>query len=213
VIVVEDDVLLREGLVRLLEESGLEVVGSAGEAGAASALIESTPADVIVLDVRLPPTKTDEGLRLAREALARGTDGPAILVLSNHVEPDLAMTLVEGRAGGVGYLLKERVGDVFDFLGAVERVGRGGSAVDPAVIAAMVARRRRDDRLMDLTAREVEVLGLMAEGRSNSGIAALLTISERTVEANVARILSKLGLEETGEDHRRVLAVLRYLRV
>ena len=211
VAVAEDVVLLREGIVRVLRDSGFDVVGAVGDANALLELVEREPVDVAIVDIRMPPTHTDEGLVAAETLLARDPSVP-VVVLSQAVEAAHAMRLLGDGRGGVGYLLKERVAAVDDLVEAVERVARGGTAVDPAVVAALVARPRARDPLDELTEREREVLALMAEGRSNRAIAAGLFIGDKTVETHVASILSKLGLEEAPDDHRRVLAVLSWLR-
>ena len=211
VAVAEDVVLLREGIVRVLRDGGFDVVGAVGDAGALLALVEYEPVDVAIVDIRMPPTNTDEGLIAAEQLLAREPPVP-VVVLSQNVEPAHAVRLLADGRGGVGYLLKERVATMDDLLDAVGRVARGGTAVDPAVVAALVGRRRSRDPLDDLTPRERDVLGLMAEGRSNRAIASRLFVGDKTVETHVANILSKLGLEETPDDHRRVLAVLSWLR-
>jgi DNA-binding NarL/FixJ family response regulator len=211
VVVAEDVVLLREGIVRVLRDGGFEVVGAVGDAPSLFAVVEREPVDVAMVDIRMPPTNTDEGLVAAEALLSRDPSIP-VVVLSQAVEPAHAVRLLGDGRGGVGYLLKERVAAVDDLLEAVERVARGGTAVDPAVVAALVGRRRARDPLDELTARERDVLGLMAEGRSNRAIASRLFIGDKTVETHIASILSKLGLEETPDDHRRVLAVLTWLR-
>ena len=211
VAVAEDVVLLREGIVRVLRDSGFDVVGSVGDADALLELVEREPVDVAIVDIRMPPTHTDEGLVAAEALLGRDPSVP-VVVLSQAVEPAHAMRLLGDGRGGVGYLLKERVAAVDDLVEAVERVARGGTALDPAVVAALVARPRARDPLDELTEREREVLALMAEGRSNRAIAAVLFIGDKTVETHVASILSKLGLEATPDDHLRVLAVLTWLR-
>lgn len=211
VVVAEDVVLLREGIVRVLRDGGFEVVGAVGDASSLLALIDREPVDVAIIDIRMPPTHTDEGLVAAEQLLARVPPVP-VVVLSQHVEPAHAVRLLGDGRGGVGYLLKERVARMDDLLDAVGRVARGGTAVDPAVVAALVGRRRARDPLDDLTPREREVLGLIAEGRSNRAIASQLFVGDKTVETHVANILAKLGLEETPDDHRRVLAVLSWLR-
>jgi DNA-binding NarL/FixJ family response regulator len=211
VAVAEDVVLLREGLVRVLRDGGFEVVGAVGDAAALLELVERERVDVAIVDIRMPPTHTDEGLVAAEDLLAREPSVP-VVVLSQNVEPAHAVRLLGDGRGGVGYLLKERVAAVDDLLDAVNRVGRGGTAVDPAVVAALVGRRRARNPLDDLTPREREVLELMAEGRSNRAIASRLVVGDKTIETHVASILSKLGLEEAPDDHRRVLAVLSWLR-
>jgi DNA-binding NarL/FixJ family response regulator len=210
VVIAEDSVLLREGLARLIEESGGVVVARVGDGPSfVNAAYEHRP-DVSVVDVRMPPTQRDEGLRAALEARRR-VPGTPILVLSQYVERQYASELLADRAGGVGYLLKDRVADVRDFLDALRRVGAGGTALDPEVVAQLMVRRQRDDRLVDLTPREREVLAAMAEGRTNAGIAAALSISEGAAEKHISSIIGKLQLPDTRNDHRRVLAILAYL--
>jgi DNA-binding NarL/FixJ family response regulator len=211
VVVADDAVLLREGVVRILEESGFDVVGQAGNADELLLKVRSYSPDVAVVDIRMPPTHTDEGLRAAREIREKHPQ-TGVLVLSQYVEPAYAMELLAESAEGVGYLLKDRIADVREFADAVRRVGDGGSALDPAVVSQLVGRRRGDDPLADLTPREREVLELMAEGRSNQGIAERLVITERAVEKHVTSIFGKLRLAAAPEDHRRVLAVLTLLR-
>jgi DNA-binding NarL/FixJ family response regulator len=205
----DDDVLLREGLARLLEESGFEVVGQAGDAPELLELVRASTPDVVIVDIRMPPDHETEGLAAARVIREEFPDA-GILVLSAHVEVEEAMGLL---AGGqrIGYLLKSRVTDVGGFVDAVERIASGGSVVDPGLVEELVAARRRDDPLEELTPREREVLGLMAEGRSNAGIARRLFVTEGTVEKHVHSILGKLRLLETDDDHRRVLAVIAFL--
>ena len=211
VVVADDSVLLREGVVRLLEEAGFEVVAQAGDAEDLLRKARAHKPDVAVVDVRMPPTNTDDGLRAALEI--RGElPGTGVLVLSQYVEETYALELVQGSAEGVGYLLKDRVADVERFTDSVRRVGEGGSALDPEVVAQLLGRRRGDDPLDELTPREREVLELMAEGRSNHAIAEQLVVTERAVEKHVTSIFGKLGLPPAAEDHRRVLAVLTYLR-
>jgi DNA-binding NarL/FixJ family response regulator len=210
VVVAEDSVLLREGVARLLQEAGHEVVGQAGDADDLMRKVRAHKPDLAVVDVRMPPTQTDEGLRAAKEIRAE-LPGVGVLVLSAYVEPTYAQELLADNAEGLGYLLKDRVSDVSAFADAVERVGTGGSALDPEVVSVLMGRSRDDDPLEELTPREREVLGLMAEGRSNAAIAEQLVISERAVEKHVTSIFGKLGLTASGEDHRRVLAVLRFL--
>ena len=211
VVVAEDSVLLREGIVRLLEEAGCEVVGQAGDADELVRKAWAHKPDVAVVDVRMPPTLTDDGLRAALEIRRRLPD-IGVLVLSQYVAEDLAAELLGDSAKGTGYLLKDRVADVETFLDAFARVADGGSALDPQVVAAMLGRRRRDDPLADLTPREHEVLALMAEGRSNRAIAERLVVTERAVESHVTGIFGKLNLAPAPEDHRRVLAVLTFVR-
>jgi DNA-binding NarL/FixJ family response regulator len=204
-------VLLREGVVRLLEENGFEVVAQAGDADDLRRKVYAHKPDVAVVDIRMPPGNTDDGLRAALEIRAR-QPGTAVLVLSQYVEQGYALDLVGDGAGGVGYLLKDRVADVERFAESVRQVAAGGSALDPEVVAGLLGRRRRDDPLEQVTPREREVLELMAEGRSNSAIAGQMVITERAVEKHVTSIFGKLGLPPAAEDHRRVLAVLAYLR-
>jgi DNA-binding NarL/FixJ family response regulator len=212
IVIAEDNALLRAGLVRLLEDEGVDVVGQAGDAEDLLRKARAHRPDVVITDIRMPPTNTDEGLRAAR-TIREELPGTGVLVLSQYVEEAYALELLAGSAEGVGYLLKDRVADAADFLSAVERVAAGGSALDPEVVGHMLGRRRRDDPLEALTAREREVLSLMAEGRSNRGIAERLVVSERAVEKHVTAIFGKLGLTTSGEDHRRVLAVLTYVSV
>jgi len=210
VVVADDSTLMREGVVRLLEEAGLEVVGQAADAEELLRKVRAHKPDVAIVDVRMPPTHTDEGLRAAREIRAELPE-VSVLVLSQYVEVAYARELLAESAEGLGYLLKDRVADVGALTDAVRRVGAGGSALDPEVVSQMLGRRRQEDPLEELTPREREVLGLMAEGRSNASIAAELVVTERAVEKHVTGIFSKLGLEAGGEDHRRVVAVLRFL--
>jgi DNA-binding NarL/FixJ family response regulator len=209
IVIAEDGVLLREGLVRLLADEGHEVIASAGDALGLVEAVERERPDVCIVDVRMPPTFTDEGLRGALEIRSRWPGTP-VLVLSQYVEERYATELLSGDSTGVGYLLKQRVADVRDFLDALERVARGGTALDPEVVAQLLARARQHPH-DQLTAREREVLGLMAEGLSNAGIAQRLVVTEGAVEKHVTSIFQKLGLEPAETDHRRVLAVLRFL--
>jgi DNA-binding NarL/FixJ family response regulator len=211
VVIAEDNVLLREGLTRLLQESGFEVAGQAGDAEDLIRKVGAHRPDVAVVDVRMPPTHTDEGLRAAR-TIRSEHPATAVLVLSQYVEEAYALELLSESTERTGYLLKDRVSDVDAFLDAVRRVAGGGSALDPEVVSLLLGRRRREDPLEPLTAREREVLGLMAEGRSNAAIAEALVVTERAVEKHVTSIFSKLDLVPTVEDHRRVLAVLAYLK-
>ena len=211
VVIAEDSVLLREGLVRLISDSGGEVLAAVGDGPAYVAAVQAHRPDVSVVDVRMPPTQTDEGLRAAIEA-RRLVPGTPILVLSQYVERHYATLLLADRAGGVGYLLKDRVAEFAAFADAVQRVGSGGTAFDPAVIAELLGRRRRHDPLAELTPREREVLELMAQGRSNQGIADALVVTQHAVEKHVTRIFAKLGLTDVPADHRRVRAVLTFLR-
>jgi DNA-binding NarL/FixJ family response regulator len=208
VAIAEDSVLLRKGLVLLLEEAGHEVVATAGDAEAFLRAVRDTTPDACVVDVRMPPTFTDEGLRAALLVRDQWPD-VGVLVLSQWVEERYATELIAGRARGVGYLLKDRVADVAEFLDALNRVAEGGSALDPEVVAQLLARSRHP--LTDLTPREREVLTLMAEGRSNAAIAAALVVGSGAVEKHINNIFMKLGLAPAEHDHRRVLAVLRYL--
>jgi DNA-binding NarL/FixJ family response regulator len=211
VVVADDSVLLREGVVRLLEEKGFDVVAQAGDAEDLIRKVNAHKPDVAVVDIRMPPTNTDDGLRAALEIRASHPD-TGVLVLSQYVEESYALDLVGDSAGGVGYLLKDRVADVDRFVESVTRVAEGGSALDPEVVAQLVGRARRDDPLAELTPREREVMELMAEGRSNNAIAAQMIVTERAVEKHVTSIFGKLGLPPAPEDHRRVLAVLAFLR-
>jgi len=210
-VIAEDSVLLREGLERLLGENGVEVVGSCEGADDLLLKVRSYTPDVAIVDIRLPPTHSDEGMRAALEIRARHPS-VGVLVLSQYVEVGLALKLLADSAEGAGYLLKDRIGDVREFVGAVRRVAEGGSAIDPIIVSTLLSRRRSEDPLTELTPREREVLELMAEGRSNQGIADKLVISLRAVEKYVSSIFGKLGLPSSGSDSRRVLAVLLYLR-
>jgi len=209
VVLADDSVLLREGVARILEESGFDVVGQAGNLDELMLKVRSYSPDVAVVDIRMPPTHTDEGLQAAKQ-IREKHPGTSVLVLSQYVEPDYALELLAESAEGVGYLLKDRVSDVKEFAAAVRRVAEGGSALDPTVVSQLVG--RRSDPVSQLTPREREVLELMAEGRSNSGIAERLVITERAVEKHVTSIFAKLRLPAASEDHRRVLAVLAFLR-
>jgi len=211
VVIADDSVRLREGIARLLGESGFEVVGQAGDADDLLRKVGAHKPDIAVVDVRMPPTHTDEGLRAAHRIRAEYPE-TAVLVLSQYVEEAYALELLSESTERTGYLLKDRVADVGTFTDAVRRVAKGGSALDPEVVALMLGRRRREDPLAVLTPREREVLGLMAEGRSNSAMAEALVVSERAVEKHVTSILAKLDLPPAAEDHRRVLAVLTFLR-
>jgi DNA-binding NarL/FixJ family response regulator len=211
-VLADDSLLLREGIARLLIEAGFEI---AGQAGTPDELIEAVRAhrpDVAIIDIRMPPTHTDEGLRAAASIRAEHGTAVGIMVLSQYVETTFAMRLVADGAGGVGYLLKDRVEDLDEFADAVRRIARGGSAIDPEVVAQFVGRRRAKVPLDDLTERESEVLALMAEGRSNQAICDRLFLAPKTVEAHIANIFSKLELRPAPDDHRRVLAVLAHLR-
>jgi DNA-binding NarL/FixJ family response regulator len=209
VVVADDDVLLREGLASLLERSGFEVVGQAGDASQLLELVREMTPEVVIVDIRMPPSHATEGLDAAKEIRGQQPQ-TGILVLSAHAEVDHAMELLaSGR--GIGYLLKSRVSDVAEFIETLERVARGGSVVDPGLVQELVSARKRNDPLAVVSDRERDVLALMAEGRSNAGIARRLWITEGTVEKHVRSILTKLGLPDTDDDHRRVLAVLRFL--
>lgn len=209
VVVADDDVLLREGISSLLARSGFEVVGQAGDADGLLALVRQTKPDLVVTDIRMPPTHTSEGLDAA-QVIRTELPQTAILVLSAHIDVDHAMELLAG-GRSIGYLLKTRVTDVDDFVDTVGRIANGASIVDPALVQELVSARRRDDPLAALSTREREVLTLMAEGLSNAGIGRRLWVTEGTVEKHVRSILTKLDLPETGDDHRRVRAVIMYL--
>ena len=209
-VIAEDSVLLREGMAKLLEEHGFEVAGQAGDGDELVRKVMAHKPDVAIVDVRMPPTHTDEGLRAAQR-IREQLPSTGVLVLSQYVEEEYATELIADRAEGVGYLLKDRVADVDAFVDAIRRVGQGGSALDPEVVSLMLG-RRRDEPLSELTPREREVLALMAEGLSNRAIAERLVVTERAVEKHVTSIFGKLRLPPTGETHRRVLAVLAYMR-
>ena len=211
ILIAEDSVLLREGLSRLLGEAGFKVVAAVGDADTALSLVEKHEPDVVVLDIRMPPTHTDEGLRAAHD-IRRNHPGMGTLILSQYVEAGYAIRLLEEGAEGVGYLLKDRISDVAELADAVRRVASGGCVVDPQVVSRLLGRKRTDHELDRLSEREREVLGCMAEGRSNSAIAKRLFMSDKTVESHVRSIFTKLDLAASPDDHRRVLAVLRYLR-
>jgi DNA-binding NarL/FixJ family response regulator len=210
-VIADDSVLLRAGLERLLIDAGFDVVASVGDASALITAVQTHRPDVAVVDVRMPPGFSDEGLRAAVQ-LRRIAPETGVLVFSQYVEEPAAQELLAQGARGVGYLLKDRVADVSEFIDAVTRVARGGTALDPEVIAQVMARRRRDDPLESLTPRERDVLTLMAEGRSNAAIADRLNVGEGAVEKHVSHIFSKLALEPDDSDHRRVLAVLAFLK-
>jgi DNA-binding NarL/FixJ family response regulator len=209
VVLADDDVLLRAGLASLLEGAGFEVVGQAGDGEQLLGLVRAMTPDLVVTDIRMPPTNTSEGLDAARHIRQELPD-TAIMVLSAHVAVEDAMDLLAA-GDRIGYLLKSRITDVADFIDSLERVARGASVVDPALVRELVSARRRDDPLSVLSERESEVLALMAEGRSNAGIAHRIWVTEGTVEKHIRSIMNKLSLPETGEDHRRVLAVLAFL--
>jgi len=209
-VIAEDSALIREGLARLLEEAGIAVVGRAGTADELLLKVRSYRPHVAIVDIRMPPTQTDEGIRAAKEIRARYPE-TGVLVLSQHVAHTYAVELLADSAEGLGYLLKDRVSDVDEFIAAVRRVADGGSALDPLVVSELVGRSRRDDPVHRLSSRERQVLELMAEGRSNLAIGQRLFISPRAVEKHVSSIFTKLRLPPAPEDHRRVLAVLRFL--
>jgi DNA-binding NarL/FixJ family response regulator len=211
VILADDSLLFREGLARLLADAGLEVPGQAADAEQLLALVDAEPPDVVIVDIRMPPEHRDEGL-VAAAQIKQAHPAVGVLVLSQYVEVHYAMALVENRPRGAGYLLKDRVEDLGGFVASIERVAAGGVVVDPSVVALLVNRARRHDPLDELTPREREVLRLMAEGRSNQAISAQLFLTDRTVESHVRNIFLKLGLSPAPDDHRRVLAVLSYLR-
>jgi DNA-binding NarL/FixJ family response regulator len=210
VVIAEDSTLIREGIARLIEESGGTVVAKVGDGEAFVEAVVTHRPDVSVVDVRMPPSQRDEGLRAAIEARRR-VPGTPILVLSQYVERQYATELLADRGGGVGYLLKDRVGDVREFMDALRRVARGGTALDPEVVARLMVREGADNPIAVLTPREREVLAAMAEGRTNAGIARLLTITEGATEKHISNIFGKLELPDSPDDHRRVLAVLAYL--
>jgi DNA-binding NarL/FixJ family response regulator len=210
-IVADDSLLLREGISRLLVEAGFEVVGLASTGEEALAQVERNKPDVAIVDIRMPPTHSDEGLKAAQEIRSRHPD-VGVLVLSQYVELGLAARLLAENAAGLGYLLKDRITDLDEFAAAIRRVGAGGSALDPAVVSQLLGRRRDDDVLEHVTPREREVLALMAEGYSNQAIADRLVVTVRAVEKHVTSIFDKLGLPVTTDSHRRVLAVLAFLR-
>jgi len=211
VVIADDEVLLREGLARLLSETGFEVVGKAGTAEELMRLVDVTRPDVVLVDIRMPPTHTDEGL-VAAQQIRRGHPEIGVLVLSHYLESSYAMRLLEEHPERMGYLLKERVSDVAVLADAMRRIAEGESVVDPTIVSRLVRRPRDPDPLGDLTERELEVLSQLAEGRSNHGVGAALFLSPKTVESHVRQIFLKLGLEGAPDDHRRVLAVLAYLR-
>jgi DNA-binding NarL/FixJ family response regulator len=210
IVIAEDSVLLREGAVRLLADAGFDVVGQAGDGEELLRKVRAHKPDVAVVDIRMPPTHIDEGLKAAR-VIRQELPGTGVLVLSQYVEERYAVELLADGADGVGYLLKDRIAEIDRFVDAVRRVGEGGSVLDPEVVAHMLGRRERDDPLESLTPREREVLALMAEGRTNRAIASELMVSERAVERHVTSIFVKLDLPAGQDDHRRVLAVLTYL--
>lgn len=210
VVVADDSVLFREGIVRVLDELDFEVVGQAGDAEELLEFVHDQSPDVAIVDIRMPPTRTEEGLRAARE-IGESYPGVGVLVLSHYLDSEYALRLLRGGDPGRGYLVKDRIADLESFGDAIRQVAAGGSVVDPQVIAPLVA-GRMPAALMQLTDREVEILSLMAEGRSNAGICERLTLSPRTIESHVRVIMRKLGLDQAEDNHRRVLAVLAYLR-
>lgn len=207
----DDSVLLREGIARLLTESGFKITSAASDAGELLAQVRQDPPDVAIVDIRMPPTFTDEGLQAAHTIRAELPE-VAVLLLSQYVETDFALELISGGAGKLGYLLKDRVSNIQEFTDAVRRVGAGGSVIVPEVVSRLVGRARRDNPLDVLTEREREVLGYMAEGRSNQAISHSMSLSTKSIEGHVRNIFTKLNLMTTPDDHRRVLAVLTYLR-
>jgi DNA-binding NarL/FixJ family response regulator len=211
VVIADDAPLIRQGIAGLLSAGGLEVVSEVGDAGALLASVRDKRPDVALVDIRMPPTFTDEGLRAAHEIRARYPE-TAVVVLSQHLEAEYALRLIEDSPGGVGYLLKERVGRVEQLVDAMRRVEAGECVVDRGVVDELLAHRRRADSTAELSAREREILALMAEGRSNQGICAALWLSPKTVEAHIRNVFAKLGITPASEDNRRVLAVLTYLR-
>ncbi len=208
----DDSLIFREGEARLLEEAGHEVVGQASNGDELLETVRRLKPDVAVVDIRMPPTHTDEGLRAAEAIRAEHGQAVGVLILSQYLDPSFALRVATEGQGGLGYMLKDRVSDLDEFTEAVRRVGRGGVVIDPGVVAQLVGRRRVKGPLDELTQREREVLALMAEGLSNLSIAERLFVTEKTVEAHIAAIFSKLQLQPTAEAHRRVLAVLTYLR-
>ncbi len=212
VVVADDSALIRDGVARLLADEGFEVVGQVGSFGELMQVVHETNPGLVITDIRMPPGLSDEGIVAAGRIRAESKGRIAVLVLSQHLEAEFALRLLDEDDGGLGYLLKDRVVDIGEFVDAARRVARGGSVIDPAIVTALLARRRRAGPLDDLSPREREVLRLMAEGRSNAGIADRLFLSEKTVEGYVGTIFGKLGLEPASDDHRRVLAVLTYLQ-
>ena len=210
-IVADDSLLFREGLARVLTEAGFDVIGQAADADELRQLVAADPPDVAIIDIRMPPTHTTEGITAASE-LGRAFPMVRSLVLSQHVEAHYALRLIDEVHAGAGYVLKDHVSDLDQFLESVRRVGEGETVIDPAIVSLLVGRHRGEDRIATLSEREREVLELMAEGRSNQAIADRLFVSVKTIEAHVGSIFTRLGLEPTADDHRRVLAVLTYLR-
>jgi DNA-binding NarL/FixJ family response regulator len=212
VVIADDSALIRDGLARLMADEGFEVVGQAGSFGELMQTVRETDPELVVTDIRMPPGLSDEGIVAAGRIRAETGGRTAVLVLSQHLETEFALRLLDEGDRGVGYLLKDRVVDFTDFVDAARRVARGGSVIDPAIVTTLLARRRRAGPLDDLSARERDVLRLMAGGRSNAGIADQLFLAEKTVEGYVGTIFTKLGLEPATDNHRRVLAVLTYLQ-
>jgi DNA-binding NarL/FixJ family response regulator len=212
IVLADDSLLFREGTARLLAEAGFDVVGGAANGDELRDVVRRTKPDVAIVDIRMPPTHTDEGLRAAEAIRAEQGDAVGVLILSQYLDTAFAMRVATEGQGGLGYLLKDRVSDLEEFAEAVRRVGKGGVVIDPGVVAQLVGRRRVKGPLDDLSEREREVLALMAEGRSNGAIAERLFVTEKTVEAHIASVFSKLELVPAADDHRRVLAVLTYLR-
>jgi DNA-binding NarL/FixJ family response regulator len=212
VVVAEDSVLLREGIVRLLRDEGFDVCGEAGDADELVQLVDHSIPDIAIVDIRMPPGLGDDGIRATQSIKRSHGDAVGVLVLSQYVEPEFALRLVEEGSGGLGYLLKDRIADIGEFVDAVRRVAGGGSVIDQAIVAQLLARRRRADPLEQLTDREREVLALMAEGHSNQAIADRLGLSEKTIESYNGAIFGKLALEPAPDVHRRVRAVLTFLQ-
>jgi DNA-binding NarL/FixJ family response regulator len=212
VVIAEDSVLLREGLARLLREEGFDVCGQAADGDELVELVDEIRPDIAIVDIRMPPTMRDEGIVAMNRIKRTHGDAVGVLLLSHHVEPAFALRLLEEGGRGVGYLLKDRVANIAEFVDVVQRVARGGSVVDQTIVAQLLARQRRQDPLAELTLREREVLALIAEGGSNQAIASQLGLSEKTVEGHIGMILGKLGLEPAPDVHRRVMAVLAFLQ-
>jgi DNA-binding NarL/FixJ family response regulator len=212
VVIGEDSVLLREGIASVLDDAGIDVIGQAGDADELVRLVTELRPDVAIVDIRMPPGQLDEGIVATRAIRRLHGDSIGVLVLSQHLEPEFALRLLDEGGRGMGYLLKDRVADIGEFVDAVRRIARGASVMDPAIVAQLLARKRHDDPLTQLTDREREVLTLMAEGGSNQAIATALSLSEKTIEAYIGTIFGKLALEPAPDVHRRVLAVLAFLQ-